>query len=256
MKLGSRLWTLWRLRPFVAVAVVVSLLAAVWSVANISLIPLRLTPRALEMATATTHVVVDTPRSSVLDLRQNTYSFEALTQRAVLLGNVMANGRVREAIAARANVPVDQLQVAAPLTPRQPRAQAGSVAAKHASDMFKTTDQYRLSITANPTVPVLDIYSQAPNAASAAVLANASVSALREYLAGLAATQRIPPADQIRLLQLGQARGKIINKGIDWQVGLLAFVLTFALACASAIFISRVLRGWRVAARADREATT
>ena len=46
------------------------------------------------MASAATHVVVDTPTSTLLDLRQNTYSLEALTSRAVLLGNVIANGEV------------------------------------------------------------------------------------------------------------------------------------------------------------------
>jgi hypothetical protein len=254
--LGKRLWTLWRLRPFVALSAVLACVVAVWSVADISFTPtLRLTPRALEMATGSTHVVVDTPRSSVLDLRQNTYSFEALTQRAVLLGNVMANGRVREAIAQRAGVPADTLQVSAPLTPKQPRAQVGSANTKHTSDIFKSTDQYRLSIEANPTVPVLDVYSQAPTAKSAALLADASVTALREYLAGLAAAQHIPPKDQIRLLQLGQARAKVINQGIDWQVAFLAFVLTFTLACASAIFFSRVLRGWRTARLADQQVT-
>ena len=34
----------------------------------------------------------------MLDLRQNTYSFEALTQRAILLGNVIANGQVRATV--------------------------------------------------------------------------------------------------------------------------------------------------------------
>ncbi len=253
MGLGKRLWTLWGLRPFVVVSALLAGLVAVWSVAAISLSPLRLTPRALEMATGATHVVVDTPHSSILDLRQNTYSLEALTQRAVLLGNVMANGRVREAIAERAGVPVETLQVSAPLTPKQPRAQVGSANTKHTSDIFKSTDQYRISIQANPTVPVLDIYSQAPTAHSAALLADASVSALSEYLVALAATQHIPPKDQIRLLQLGHARANVINKGIDWQVAFLAFVLSFSLACATAIFFSRVRRGWQTARLAEQQ---
>jgi hypothetical protein len=251
--LGKRIWTLWRLRPWVAASALLALVVAVWSVANVSLSPPGLTPRALEMATGTTHVVVDTPRSSVLDLRQNTYDLQALTERAVLLGNVIANGAVREAIAVRAHVPVAALQVAAPLTPQQPTAQAGAYN-NSVSAIVKSTDQYRLSIQANATVPVLDIYSQAPTAASAAVLANAAVDSLREYLAGLAATQHIPPQDQIRLLQLGRARGQVINGGIEWQVAFLAFVLTFSVACATVIFFSRISRGWRIAALADQQA--
>src|ERR1700754_2166317 len=104
MGLGKRIWDLSKVWPLVVVGVSLALFVALYSVADISLAPPSLTPRALEMATGTTHVVVDTPRSSVLDLRQNTYSFEALTQRAVLLGNVMANGAVRESIADRAHI--------------------------------------------------------------------------------------------------------------------------------------------------------
>ena len=98
MSLGKRIWRLWQLRRWVAIVIVVALVAATWSVAKISLLPPKLSPRSLEMATATTHVIVDTPTSSVLDLREDTGSFQAMTQRAILLGNVIANGAVRQAI--------------------------------------------------------------------------------------------------------------------------------------------------------------
>jgi hypothetical protein len=253
MGLGKRIYTLWKLRPWVVASFVLAVLAAILSVAHISLSPPKLTPRSLQMATGTTHVIVDTPRSSVLDLRQNTYSFQALSQRAVLLGNVMANGQVRAVIAAAVRVPVDRLQVTAPLTPKQPRPPAGAQNRKKTSDLLKSTDQYRISIEANPTVPVLDIYAQAPTAEDAEILANTSITALRNYLKDLAATQQIPPQDQIRLLQLGKAEGKVITKGVDVQLALIAFALTFAFGCATAIFISRVGRGLRMAALADRE---
>jgi hypothetical protein len=215
--------------------------------------PPKLTPRALEMATATTHVIVDTPVSSVLDLRQSTDSFQALTQRAILLGNVIANGTVREAIALRAHVPGDALEVAPPLTPAQPVPLAGSHN-NSVSAIAKTTDQYRLSITADPIVPMLDIYAQAPNPASAATLANAAVDCLRQYLTSLAVSEQIPPRDQIRLLQLGRAHGNVINQGIYWQSAVLVFVLVFGLACATVIFLSRIRHGWEMAKIADQQA--
>jgi hypothetical protein len=255
VELGKRLFTLWRLRPWLVVSVLLATIVAVWSVAKISLFPPGLTSRSLEMATATTHVVVDTPHSSVLDLRQNTYDFQALTQRAVLLGNVIANGSVRATIAARAHVPVDVLQVAPPLTPKQPEATLGTGnPAPSVGDIAKSTDQYRLSIQADPTVPVLDIYAQAPTAAAAAALANGAVDGLREYLAGLAATQQTPSKDQVQLLQLGPAHGTVINNGIEWQVAVLAFILTLAIASATGVFFSRVSRGWRMAALAEQRA--
>jgi hypothetical protein len=251
MGLGKRMWTLWGMRRWVVLSALLAGLVAVWSVASVSLSPLSLKPRALQMATASTHVIVDTPRSSVLDLRQNTYSFQALTQRAVLLGNVIANGQVRSVIAALAHVPVAALQVAPPLTAQQPTPQAGS-SNNSVGAILKSTNQYRLSIQVNPTVPMIDIYSQAPSADSAALLANAAVQGLREYMSGLATSQRIPAADQIRLLQLGAARGNVINHGIYWEVAVLVFGLAFGLACATGILFARIRRGWRMAALADQ----
>lgn len=253
MKLGKRIWTLWQLRPWMRASALFALVVAVWSVANISLLPPRLTSRSLEMATATTHVVVDTPRSTVLDLRQNTDDLTALTQRAVLLGNVIASTPVAEAIAERAHVPVNALEVSTPLTPAQALPQAGS-ANNSVTDLVKSTNRYQLSISVNPTVPMLDIYAEAPKAASAAVLANAAVDGLRAYLTNLAAAQLTPRADQIRLLQLGRASGAVINDGIQWQVAVFAFALAFSLASATVIFISRVRRGWQAAALAGHEA--
>jgi hypothetical protein len=254
MGFGVRIFRLWRLRTGVAVCAALAVLAALWSVDRISLFPPHLTPRSIEMATATTHIVVDTPKSTIIDLRQDTYNIESLTQRSILLGNIMANGPVRASIAQRAHLPVEALQIAAPLTARQPRAAAGSAAQKHTSDILKSTDQYRLSIQANPTVPVLDIYAQSPNAKSAEVIANAAVDSLRTYLSQLATAQDTPPDEQIRILQLGRARGEVINKGIEWQAAVVAFVIAFALSCATLIFIDRVRKGWRSAALAEQAA--
>lgn len=254
MGLGLRLRKLWHLRGGVVGAFVVALLVATWSVEKISVVPLKLTPRSLEMATAATHVVVDTPTSSILDLRQDTYSLEGLTNRTVLLGNIMASTPVLQSIAARSGVPLQLLQIDAPLTPAQPRAPAEAGRDKHTSDIFKSTNQYRLSLQANPTVPILDVYAQAPDARSAADLANAAVDELRRHLAQLAATGRIPAQDQVRLVQLGRARGTVINRGVRWQVAIVAFFVTFGAACASLIFLARIRDGWLLESQAEHDA--
>jgi hypothetical protein len=235
MGLGKRLRTLWKLKLGVAIVLALACLAAVWSVEKISLSPLQLTPRSLEMATATTHVIVDTPDSTVLDLRQDTYSLEGLMNRAVLLGNVMASTSVQNDIARRAGVPLELLRIQAPLTPAQAAPPADSENARHTTDILKSTDQYRLDIEANPTVPMLNIIAQTPSAASAAALANAAVTEMKLYIDGLATSQKTPAKDQIRLLTLGQARGVVINKSVDWQVAAIVFLLTFAIGCATVV---------------------
>jgi hypothetical protein len=253
MGLGMRMRTLWHLRAGVIASLVLALFAALVSVEKVSVSPPGLESRALEMATATTHLVVDTPTSAMLDLRQDTYSLEGLTNRAVLLGNVIASDPVRERIAARAGVPPGVLQVEAPVTPEQPRAPAVAGEEKKTSDIFRSTDQYRISIEASPTVPVLDIYAQTPTAKSAERLANAAVDELRVYITALAATEDTPAKDRIQLVQLGRAKGAVINSGVHWQTAILVFLVTFGAACATVLLISRVRQGWRLTASFERQ---
>jgi hypothetical protein len=254
MGIGIRLRTLWRLKAGVVVSLALSLFATVWSVEKISLSPPGLTPRSLEMATASTHVLVDTPTSQLIDLRQDTYSVDGLKNRAVLLGNVISSGSVQAKIAQRAHVPVELLRIQAPLTSAQPSPPVDSENARHTTDILKSTDQYRVQIKANPTVPMLDLYAQAPTAKSAAALANASVDELKAYLKALAATQNTPPKDQIRPIQLGRATGVVINRGVQWQAAFLTFLLTLGISCATVIFLARVRAGWRGASLAERVA--
>ena len=148
---------------------------------------------------------------------------------------------------------MNSLQVLPPLTPKQPRALAEAGNERHTSDILKLNDQYRLSIQANPTVPILHIYAQTPTAESAAVLANAAVNSLRSYIEGIAGrVGRAPGArpDGLRA-ELGRAKGEVIDDGAAWWAALLAALFTFGASCATVIFFRRVQEGWRRAARAE-----
>ena len=101
---------------------------------------------------------------------------------------------------------------------------------------------------------MLDIYAQAPNPKSAALLANSAVDCLRQYLSDLAVSQQIPRKDQARLLQLGSASGNVINQGIYWQAAVLVFFLTLTLGCATVILFSRIRHGFQLAKLADQKA--
>lgn len=247
MGFGMRIRGLWRIRGWVVACAVFAVAATVWSVADVSLAPPGVKSRSLSMATASTQVVVDTPRSTLVDIRQDTYGLDALTNRALLLGNVMASPEVRADIARRANVPFEELQIVPPITPEQPRVLAEAGNERHASDILKVNGEYRLYIKANPTVPFLQIYSQTPDVKSAAALANAAVGGMESYLAELARSTKTPGTQQIRLVQMGSAEGAVINGGMRWRVALLVFIITFAVACATVVWVRRVREGWRLA---------
>jgi hypothetical protein len=254
MGIGIRLRKLTRLKLGLAISVALAVLAATWSVERVSLLPPGLSPRSLEMATAVTHVLIDTPSSAMIDLREDTYAVEDLKDRTIVMGNVLASSAVEARIAARAHVPFGVLRIQAPLTASQPEQPADPQNTRHTSDILKSTDQYRIELQVNPIVPMLDIYAQAPTAETAAALANAASDELKSYLGGLAARQNTPTRNQIRPVQLGRATGVVINGGVKWQAALLTFLLTLAISCATVTFLARVRAGWQQAALAERAA--
>jgi hypothetical protein len=248
MRLGIHLHELSRQRVGLVLSACLALFLALSITYKVTLFPPKLADRDLEMGTASTRVMVDTTKSLVLDIRYGTGDFDSLTARAVLLGNLMASAPVREYIARRAHVPAAAITATTPLTPDFPRPLASEGEQKRQSDLLRSTDQYRLNIQANPTVPIVDVYAQAPNAHAAEQLANGAVDGMRDYLAAVAASSHGTSAgDQPRLIQLGRAHGTVINKGIRLQVLLLSFVFVLALGCAVTIAASRMRRGWTIA---------
>jgi hypothetical protein len=250
MRFGMHLRELSRLPIGVIVSALLAAFAAVWSVADVSLAPPGLKPRAVDIATAQAQVVVDTPYSAVIDLRQSP-DLDPMKNRAVLIGTLMASAAVRADIAHRAGVPPERLQIVAPRTPDQPRPTEQSGEKKGPADLFKSTDQYRLDVQANPTIPLLTIDAQAPTPEAAQKLANASVTGVGDYLGTLAASELAPDGTRVKLRQLGTAKGSVINHGIRLQVIVVVFSLVFALSCAATMLTARVRRGWQLAVAAE-----
>jgi hypothetical protein len=249
MRLGAYLRELWGHKLGLVACVALATLATLQVVYGIALSPPGIGRNSLEIASASTRVVVDAPKSTVVDPRTDAYTLESLSNRALILGNVMASLPVRRYIAERAGVSIAQIRVEPPLTPEQPRAMVDSAHAPHVSDILRCPDEYRLSVEADPMAPVLDLFAIAPTPAAATKLADASVGGLRDYLTGVAASHRTPPRYQVRLEQLGQATAGSIDAGSPLQIAILAFALAFLLACIGLLLLVRVRRGWRNAAQ-------
>jgi len=254
MELGSHLQEFFRVRIAAAICLALALFAALSVGYKVGLLPPSLQPRSVEMATATTELLVDGPVSTVLDLRQGSADIAGMTNRAVLIGNIMVSEPVLAYIGKRANIAPQSIRGQAPLTPDFPRPIADGTNDPATKDLLRSTDQYRLNIQTNPAVPVIEIFAQAPTAQAAATLANASVDGLRDYLAQVALVRGTPRRDQVSLTQLGRANGEVINRGVRLQLMVLSFLIVFALSAATAVFIARVRRGWTQAAAAEAAA--
>ena len=79
---------------------------------------------------------------------------------------------------------------------------------------------------------------------------------MQSYVDDLAQDRpRRQAAQQIRLTQLGKAKGDVINKGIAWRLAFLVFLVAFGVACATVIWVRRVREGWRLAALSEQATT-
>jgi hypothetical protein len=231
-----------------------ALIAGVVSTWTVSVAPLHLKKRYLTMASGSTSMLVDSPKTSILDPSQDTYSYESLQARAVLLGNIVANDPVRSEIARRAGVAPGALRIVPPATVNQPHPMLPRGQDPKTTDILRTTDQYRIEVDVAPSVPVVDVYALAPDVRTAKRLADATVAAAQAYVTRVEARDGAPAKFDLRIRGLGAAHGAVVNDNVHRQIAATAFLLTFGVVGALLLALARVRRGWRLAVLDERAA--
>jgi hypothetical protein len=243
----------WRSRPaaIVAVGAAFALLCAVLSVSRISLLPPKLEGRHLEVGAAATRVVVDTPESSIVTQFTTGTKFAGLTDRADVLGRIMASPPARRHLAREIGVPSSEIAAVSRLTANVPLRLREPGSEQRAAEIASSEDPFRLDIQPHPEEPWFDVYAQAPSADRARRLADGAVEGLRSYMGEMAAREGIRFDAQLALRQTGPARGGVINPGIRLQVAGLTFFVVFTLTCVVLGLLARLRRGSRVTPQAD-----
>jgi hypothetical protein len=238
-----------RLRWGLAAAVcgLVALAAAVVSVSEVSVLPPSLKARQMQIAAASTHAQVEPPHTNVVDSRMDLDEVEALARRTVLLTRLMTSEPVLERIGRRAGVPPQRIAGVTPFIENIPEQLIDPESETRANDILRSAAPFRLNVQPKPGLPAFDIYAQAPTPVEARRLADAAVPGLRDHLQARAVRHGVDPAGQMRLEQLGRARGDVINGGAKIQIAALTFLVVFGLCAAVLLLASRVRRGWVLA---------
>lgn len=229
-----------RLIAFCAISFVFGLLAVVLSLCKVSVMPPGIEMRQLQENAAVTHAVLEVPPSTRL-VTPNDYEGEA--KRATLIANVISSPSTLDRIGRIAGVDGDRIEASTEITEGVSRSFSEPDSERRADQILTARDPYRLDIQGRPTVPIIDIYAQAPSLALAETLANATVKAGNAYLAGLA--EREGHADEpLTLTQLGPARGGPLDPSAPIKIAALAFVVVFAISFGLLFLLSQVRRGW------------
>lgn len=136
-------------------------------------------------------------------------------------------------------------------------------AESRAKDLVEEGQEYRLLFEAREDVPIITVYSTAPDTAGALSLAEASFTVLQRYIAQLkvqakraeeldppkrsAAASAVPLVENIVVRELGAPEGGLVGGSADYVLMILAFVGVLGFGCLAIALASGFMRQWRLA---------
>jgi hypothetical protein len=194
----------------------------------------------LQVAAATTHVLVDDPDASIIDRRAVIQDVGTLQKRAELYGVLMVTTPVLQDIGRRAGIDPAQIAGIQRTTANVPIPLTQPGSEERADQIRDSRAAYRLDLQSEPDEPILTIYAEAPSFPEAQRLADGAITGLQDYLRRLAQQQNFPVNELPQLRQLGDARGGVTNTKARYVIGGLTFFVAFALTFVLLLFLLRL----------------
>jgi hypothetical protein len=201
--------------------------------------------RGYSVGVATASVLVDTPKSQVVEVDPK--GSDTLGSRANVLANLMVDGEIKDVIAQRAGVAPRQLvantestAATAPPTPLTRRSLAYTTSVAMTSDMAE--------------LPIIRVETQAPTVSGAIMLANAAAQGLGEYLDARALDETVSDHRRLRVRPLGTAQGHLAARGPSKAMAVGAGLAVFLLGCGFVLALNAIIGGWRAAVAEERRA--
>jgi hypothetical protein len=116
-------------------------------------------------------------------------------------------------------------------------------AGPRANQLTEENAVYRMVFDAQLSLPIISIYTQAPDSTSAIELASAATSVLTGYVTEL--DEGIPEGRRITVSRLGAPEGGTVNDGANPALAVLAFLGVFVVLCTAIVLGSGLVRQWQ-----------
>ena len=243
---------LWSRKLLVGLVIVIAALAAIFSTYRISVSPPGLHSRALTVGAASSQILVDSPKSALVD-GASSGTFEALSTRAKIYGEYLSSLAARKQIAKLAGVPAASISSSGPFSSATGQNNYENQSSEdRANEILQEGAQSRLVFTGQEGVPILTVDAQAATAARAVDLANASFIALKKYVNSLSVDgEDVKRGVTVR--ELGAPEGGTIGSGNDVVLMALAFLAILVLGCAAILVVPRFTQRWRALSQVEHD---
>jgi hypothetical protein len=223
--------------------------------------PFDLQSKQYSVGVASARILVDTPSSQIVDLgdpqpdKAPAVDIGTLSARAQLLASLMTSSPIKDDIARAAGVEDGTL-----LTPSSSGA-AGGGGGGLAGDISATSPEANILKASVPelssgSIPIIAVETQAPDADTAAKLADQSVVILRQQLDSLAGTEAIPAARRVTIRELGPARSTTQVRGPSRTLAIAATLGTFLVGCGLILLLQALVDNWRDVTEEERRVGT
>ncbi len=228
---------LWKRRLWVVAAVVI---AALIGLSTSYKLP-SFEKRAQLVGAASSQVLIDSSTSAIADVERDP---APLANRAVVLAQYMSSAEARTRIAAKMDLAPTQIAADGPFSSLTDRSTyQATPAGPRANQLTEEGAIYRLVFDAQLELPIVSIYTQAPDAESATELASAATTVLTGYVGEL--DQGIPAGRRITVTSLGEPEGGTVNDGANPTMAFLAFVGVLIVLCTLIVLGSGLARQWQ-----------
>jgi hypothetical protein len=228
---------LWQRKALVALVLALAVFAAILTAYRVSVSPLGLHKRTLQVAAASSQILIDSPNSTLVD-GASAETFNALATRAKIYGQYLSSLEARRQIAKQVGVPPQTISTAGPFSPETGRVSyEAQPAGERANELLKEGAVYRLVFTAQEAVPI--------------ALASASFHTLTDYVDRLEAESK-PVSRGVTVRELGAPQGGTLGNSNGMILMALAFIAIAGLGCAAILIVPGFARRWRALDDVDR----
>lgn len=227
---------LWRHRIWLVPVAIVSVLAALAVVYHASLFPPALKSKSFEYGAATAQILVQPAEPA--ELAELTASSGVPPGQVALYGALLQSQPLRKEIGRGAKIPWASLAVEGQATNEPGATQRSTqlVTAGRALSLFYSIE---------PGTPIISLYAQAPEAATAQRIVTTAASSLQKYVKELQKRSNTPRSQEMRIISLGKAQAGTLASGAGKSIGILVALLVFVAGCLLIIFIPRFAMAMR-----------
>jgi hypothetical protein len=262
MELVSIIRQLWRRKLLVLLVVLVAFCVAIWSTYKVP----SMQKRGLQLGAASSQILVDSPASTLVE-GVDANQLTTLSTRARVYAQYLASLQARDAIAKASGIPARAIKTSGPFSSDIARNNYQNQSSEsRANDVLKEGAGYRLIFDAQEGVPIITVSAQAPTAAAAIKLAQASFVAVTQYVDKLqreaeavpekplpkGVTPQISTDNGVRVRQLGDPEGGIIGSGNGKILMVFVFLAVMLFGCALIAILPGMARHWRLLDRAEQ----